>query len=74
MDVPATGALAPAAQGALVNDSGARDMLSEISPFSKIIPVAPVTPAAHGALVNDSGARDMLSGNDRSEGRLSGTA
>ena len=56
----------PAAQVALVNDSGARDMLSGKSRHN-LLPFfpnsgAPVVPAAQVALVNDSGARDMLSG------------
>jgi len=50
---------APAAQEAIVNASGARDMPSGKSPFSKIIPVALTAPAAQEVIVNASGARDM---------------
>ena len=50
---------APAAQEAIVNASGARDMPYGKSPFPKIIPVAPTAPAAQEVIVNASGARDM---------------
>ena len=56
----------PAAQVALVNFSGARDMLSG-NTRHKLLPSFPnsgasVPPAAQVALVKFSGARDMLSG------------